>query len=103
GRDGHALPALPPVARRVAVEAGGVDRAEVPDADPPSLAADRRGRRHPGLRAEVQAPRRPGDRRSRPIKRLRPLVGAAAAGLAWGHFEAGWVRFRVLSVPLPRL
>ena len=25
------------------------------------------------------------------------------AGLAWGHFEAGWVRFRALSVPLPEL
>jgi len=28
-------------------------------------------------------------------------VGAAAA--AWGHFEAGWVRFRTLEVPLSRL
>jgi uncharacterized protein len=27
-------------------------------------------------------------------------VGAAAAGLAWGHFEAGWVRLRELRVPL---
>ena len=29
--------------------------------------------------------------------------GAALAGLAWGHFEAGWVRFRTLHVPLVRL
>jgi uncharacterized protein len=31
------------------------------------------------------------------------LGGAALAGLAWGHFEAGWVRFRTLRVPLGRL
>ena len=28
---------------------------------------------------------------------------AAAAGLAWGHFEAGWVRLETLQCPLPRL
>lgn len=28
---------------------------------------------------------------------------AAAAGLAWGHFEAGWVRLEKLGCPLPRL
>ncbi len=28
---------------------------------------------------------------------------AAAAGLAWGHFEAGWVRLAELDCPLPRL
>jgi hypothetical protein len=37
----------------------------------------------------------------------RGLVGVGAAGaigaLAWGHFEAGWVRFRTLPVHLPRL
>jgi predicted MPP superfamily phosphohydrolase len=35
------------------------------------------------------------------MKRL--LAAAAAGGLAWGHFEAGWVRFRTLSVALPEL
>ena len=28
---------------------------------------------------------------------------AAAAGLAWGHFEAGWVRLETLRCPLPGL
>jgi len=28
------------------------------------------------------------------------LVGAAGAALAWGHFEAGWVRLRTLDVPV---
>ena len=28
---------------------------------------------------------------------------AAGAGLAWGHFEAGWVRLRALDVVVPRL
>jgi hypothetical protein len=28
---------------------------------------------------------------------------AAAAGLAWGHFEAGWVRLETLPCPLPGL
>jgi predicted MPP superfamily phosphohydrolase len=31
------------------------------------------------------------------------LGGAAAAGLAWGHFEAGWVRLARLDVELPGL
>ena len=31
------------------------------------------------------------------------LGGAAAAALAWGWFEAGWVRLRELDVALPRL
>jgi predicted MPP superfamily phosphohydrolase len=36
---------------------------------------------------------------------MKRLLAAAAAGgaLAWGHFEAGWVRFRVLEVPIPGL
>jgi len=35
---------------------------------------------------------------------LRRLgVAASAAGLAWGHFEAGWVRLETLGVPLPGL
>ena len=44
-RDGHAVPALPPVARRVAVEAARVDGPGLPHADPAPLAADRRRRR----------------------------------------------------------
>jgi uncharacterized protein len=36
--------------------------------------------------------------------RVTRLGGAAAAaGLAWGHFEAGWVRLEKLACPLPRL
>ncbi|MBA2476664.1 MAG: metallophosphoesterase family protein [Actinobacteria bacterium] len=31
------------------------------------------------------------------------VVGAAAAGLAWGHFEAGWLRTRLLRAPLSGL
>ena len=31
------------------------------------------------------------------------LGGAALAALAWGHFEAGWVRFRTRRVPIPGL
>jgi uncharacterized protein len=35
---------------------------------------------------------------------LARLGGAtAAAGLAWGHFEAGWVRLETLACPLPGL
>ena len=35
---------------------------------------------------------------------LRRLgLAASAAGLAWGHFEAGWVRLESLRVPLPGL
>jgi hypothetical protein len=30
-------------------------------------------------------------------------VAAVAAPIAWGWFEAGWVRYRTLSVPLPGL
>jgi hypothetical protein len=36
--------------------------------------------------------------------RLVKLGGAAAAaGLAWGHFEAGWVKLETLRCPLPSL
>jgi uncharacterized protein len=38
--------------------------------------------------------------------RRRIMLGtgaAAAAGLAWGHFEAGWVRLAELDCALPRL
>ena len=31
------------------------------------------------------------------------LGGAAAAGIAWGWYEAGWVRLRVVDVPLESL
>jgi predicted MPP superfamily phosphohydrolase len=31
------------------------------------------------------------------------LAALAAGGLAWGHFEAGWVRFRVLPLEVPGL
>jgi predicted MPP superfamily phosphohydrolase len=30
-------------------------------------------------------------------------LGAAGAALAWGHFEAGWVRLRTLAVDVPGL
>jgi uncharacterized protein len=34
---------------------------------------------------------------------LRLGGAAAASGLAWGHFEAGWVRLETLRCPLPGL
>jgi uncharacterized protein len=34
---------------------------------------------------------------------LAALAVVVLGGLAWGHFEAGWVRFRTLPVPLDRL
>ena len=34
---------------------------------------------------------------------MRVGGAAAAAGLAWGHFEAGWVRLETLPCPLPGL
>jgi uncharacterized protein len=33
----------------------------------------------------------------------RLLAATVGGGLAWGQFEAGWVRLRTLEVPLPRL
>jgi predicted MPP superfamily phosphohydrolase len=33
----------------------------------------------------------------------RFALAASAAGLAWGHFEAGWVRLETLRCPLPGL
>ena len=106
------VPALPPVARRVAAEARGVDGQDVRHADPPPLAARRRRRRTRGVGAEVQAARRAGRRRS---SRSSASEGAVEdrdeavprrdagphrdrrrrrrgnRGLA-GLFEAGWVR-----------
>ena len=39
------------------------------------------------------------------LRKRIPIAGAvtAAAGLAWGHFEAGWVRLDTLECPLRRL
>src|ERR671910_3301054 len=34
---------------------------------------------------------------------LAALGGAAAVGLAWGWFEAGWVRLRSVDVPIWQL
>ena len=38
-----------------------------------------------------------------PVKVLRLAAAAGAAGLAWGHFEAGWLRLVVRELALPRL
>jgi uncharacterized protein len=37
------------------------------------------------------------------LRLIRLGGAAAAAGLAWGHFEAGWVRLETLACPLPGL
>jgi len=37
------------------------------------------------------------------LRLLKAGAAAAAAGLAWGHFEAGWVRLDTLRCPLPGL
>jgi predicted MPP superfamily phosphohydrolase len=37
------------------------------------------------------------------LRLLRLGGAAAAAGLAWGHFEAGWVRLESVPCPLPGL
>jgi uncharacterized protein len=37
------------------------------------------------------------------LRHVRLGGAAAAAGLAWGHFEAGWVRLETLPCPLPGL
>ena len=89
-RDGDAVPALPPLARRLAVEAEEADRQGLPDADPASLAADRRRRRADRFGAEVQAPHRlgrPGARKTqrltarfRPLGRLHDWRGGFGAG-----------------------
>jgi predicted MPP superfamily phosphohydrolase len=34
---------------------------------------------------------------------VAPLAACGAAALAWGHFEAGWVRLRTRELRLPRL
>ena len=40
---------------------------------------------------------------SRGMTFVRGLAAAAAAAVAWGWFEAGWVRLRELPCPVPRL
>ena len=75
-RDRDAVPALPPLARRVAVEAEGGDGPRLRDADPPPLAARRRRRRPRGVGAEVQAARRLG----RAGPREAPDLTAAVSG-----------------------
>ena len=104
-RDRDAVPALPSLARRLAVEAEGSDRARLRDADPPPLAARRRRRRARGVGAEVQAARRLGRAGPREAPesdaRHRLVVGIAAVAAlvaAYGWFEAGWVRLRVLEL-----
>ena len=70
-RDRHAVPALPPLPRCLAVEAPRADRPRLPHADPPPLAAHRRRRRARRLRAQVQAARRLGRAGGREAPRLR--------------------------------
>ena len=76
-RDRDAVPALPSLARRVAVEAEEADRQGLPDADPAPLAADRCRGRVNRQRAEVQAPRRlgrPGRREAPGLAERSPAV-----------------------------
>ena len=62
-----------------------------------------------GVEAEVPATRRAGDSRHRAARSLSLLwiavvLGAAVAlALAWGWYEAGWVRLRTLEVEVPSL
>ena len=111
-RDGDAVPALPPLARRLAAKLEAADRQGLPDADPPPLAADRRGRRARGLGAEVQAPRRLGragrSRSSRSDAERSIRLAAAPAsprrGLALGAASRrGGCGCETLDVPLPGL
>src|SRR2546423_190040 len=60
-------------------------------------------------RAEGQFPARRARGTAAPESSMRPCRvagaagGLAAGGVAWGHFEAGWVRLRTLAVPVPEL
>ena len=78
-RDRHAVPALPPVARRLAGQGVARGRPGVRPADPPSGAAGRRGRRAVLRRAPVQAARGQGGPRG-PQDLRRALI------------RAGWLR-----------
>src|SRR5438445_6102957 len=49
------------------------------------------------------SPIAPGQRVVIPKRVLSGLGALAAGGLAWGWFEAGWVRLRTLEVPLAGL
>src|SRR6185437_4217226 len=84
-RDGDAVSALPPLARRVAVEAEGGYRPRLPDADPPPLAADRRRSRSARVRAEVPPARR---ERAAGAREARSVVSGRAAAQADGPDEA---------------
>ena len=84
-RDGDAVPALPPVARRVAVEAARVNGSRLQHADPAPVAADRRRRRLRGIGAEVQAARGDGaspcSRSCKPEGARRGRRGRARVGV----------------------
>src|SRR5262249_30033225 len=111
GRDGHAVPALPSLPRRLAAEAREDDGEEVRPADHPPLAARRRRRRLLRVRAEVQAARRAGRSGRREALGLTSrlgtgfaaVAGVATGGIAWGLYEAQWVRLTELRVALPGL
>ena len=70
-RDGDAVPALPPLARCLAVEAEEADGTRFCDADPASLPTRRRRRGTGGLGAQVPPPRRLRRSGARETERLR--------------------------------
>src|SRR5262245_7804342 len=108
-RDGYAVPSLPSFPRRLAIEAGEVDRTTSRHADPAPVAADRCGGGPRRIGAQVQAPRRSGGAARREADRLTGVwigIGlgvAVVACLVWGWLEAGWVRLRTMRVELERL
>src|SRR5262249_18725668 len=92
--------------------ARGDDGPHVRHADHPPLAARRRRRRARRVGAEVQAARRlgrPGRREAQRLSRaslrtgFAAVAGVATAGVAWGLYEAAWVRLEELDVSLPGL
>src|SRR5439155_23153580 len=93
--------------RRLAVEAEGGDGPRLRHADPAPVAARRRRGRDRGVRVEVQAPRRLGQAGHREAPGLSTAIalaaGVAALAAAYGWWEAGWVRLRVLDLPLDGL
>ena len=100
-RDGDAVPALPPVARRVAVEAARVDGPGLPDADPAPLAADRRRRRLRGVGAALQAARRLGRARPREAPGLKALAGSRRGRARLGVVRGGMGAARHRDVAFP--